>query len=506
MVLNAKASLIAGSRHNLYINGRSRAPASGKYAQSWDPTTGEPWYEFALADVSDVDLAVSAAGGALRNPRWSRLTASERGQLVRRLGQLVGENADALAEIETRDNGKLLRESKAQISVLAEQYSYFGGAADKLEGSTIPVNRRDVLNYTTREPLGIVGIIVPWNSPLYQLSWTLGPALACGNSVVIKPSEHTTASTLALAELVEAAGFPDGVFNVITGYGSEAGYALTRHPDIAKIAFTGSTATGRKVAQNAAIHLAQTNLELGGKSPNCIFADADLDRAINGVIAGIFAAAGQTCVAGSRIYVQASIYDEVIDRLSTKARSIRIGDPTDPQTQLGPLAISAQLTKVEDYVRIGQSEGARLVSGGRRPESEALGRGFFFEPTLFAGARNDMRLVREEIFGPVGAIIPFEDDAQLVELANDNPYGLTAGIWTRDIDRALRFARDIEAGTIWVNTYRAAAYSSPMGGFKASGYGKHYGLESLREYSRLKNVMIDYSGQTQDAFVMRVKG
>lgn len=496
---------ISGSVLSNWIGGRWQEARGKAAAPSYNPSTGRAWYEFPDSGSDDVGEAVTAARRALADPAWARLTQTERADLLRALAELIRGNVDRLARIEVQDNGKLLREMRAQIGILPDQFHYFAGAADKLEGATIPINRRDVLSYTVREPLGVVAIITPWNSPLYQLSWTLGPALAAGNTVVVKPSEHTTASALALAELIDQAGFPPGVFNVVCGFGARAGDALTADPRVAKIAFTGSTATGRKVAHNAAEHFAQCNLELGGKSPNCVFDDADTERALNGVIAGIFAAGGQTCVAGSRIYVQEGIYDRFTEMLVEKTRAIRLGDPMLEATQMGPVAVRSQLDKIHGMVEAGRAAGARLITGGCRPEGK-LKDGWFYEPTLLDQAGHASSLVQDEIFGPVATLTKFREEAELVELANGTAYGLTAGIWTRNIDRALRFAARVEAGTIWVNTYRAASFTTPMGGFKASGYGKHYGLESMREYSRIKSVMIDYSGATQDAFVMNLKG
>lgn len=495
-------STIEGSRQGVWIGGAIVEPSRGLYGQSYDPTTGQPWYEFARGDAADVAAAVTAARNALTS--WRRTTQAERSRLLRRLAELIARDGARLAVLETRDNGKLLKESRAQMSVLPDTYHYYAGSAAAFEGSTIPGNKPDMLNLTVREPLGVVGIIVPWNSPLYQLSWTLAPCLAMGNTVVIKPSEHTSVSTLALAELIEEAGFPAGVVNVVTGLGSEAGAALAQHKDIAKIAFTGSSTTGREIAKAAAANVAQTNLELGGKSPHCIFADADVDRAARAVLGGIFGAAGQSCVAGSRIFVQSAIYDDFVDKLAALSASVRIGNPAD-DVDIGPLALKQQLEKVARYVAYGKDEGARLIAGGRQPPLAEQTGGWYYEPTLFADATNAMRIAREEIFGPVGAIIRFDDESALVGLANDTPYGLAAGVWTKDIDRAFRFARDIEAGTIWVNTYRSPSYATPMGGFKDSGYGKHYGIEALREYSRLKSVILDYSGNTYDTFVMRVR-
>ena len=496
---------IAGQQLPVFIGGEWRAPKSKKYLDSFNPATGEAWYQATDASDADVDDAVVAAARALRDPAWGGITQSARGEMIHRLAELIGEHSDQLAQIETRDNGKLIRETRAQIGYLKDYYRYFAGMADKLQGDTIPLNKPATLNFTLREPLGVVGIIVPWNSPLYMMSCTLAPCLAAGNTVVIKPSEHTSASAIAFCQLIKDAGFPDGVVNVVTGHGVGAGAALTRHHAVAKITFTGGTETGRQVAANAATHIAPCNLELGGKSPHVVFADADIERAVNGVVAGIFAAAGQTCVAGSRCFVHDSIHDEVVARLIKRAEQIVIGNPMDKQTEIGPLALRAQLEKVTQYVEYGNADGAKLVSGGKPPAHPASRGGWYFEPTVFTEVGNDMRIARDEIFGPVAAVIRFNDEAELLRMANDTPYGLTAGLWTRDIDRAMRFVHSVDAGTVWVNTYRSASMMSPAGGFKESGYGKHNGFEAMREYSRLKNVVIDYSGETQDAFVMRMK-
>lgn len=489
----------------VYIGGDWRPARSGQSLPSYDPTTGAPWYRAADAGPEDVDAAVNAARRALADASWRGLTQTGRAALLFALADLIGEHAEELARLETRDNGKLLRETRAQIAYLADYYRYFAGIADKIQGDTIPVNKPQTLNFTLREPLGVVAVVVPWNSPLNTMSVTVAPCLAVGNAVVVKPSEHTSASAVAFAELVARAGFPDGVYNVVTGHGGTAGEALARHPGVDKIAFTGSTRTGRRIAENAAGHLAQANLELGGKSPHVVFDDADLDRAANGIVAGVFAAAGQTCVAGSRCFVHERVHDELVDRLRALTGEVRVGDPMADDTQVGPLALEAQLEKVERYVGYGIEDGAELVAGGSRPDDPSLDGGWYFRPTLFAGVSNDMRIARDEIFGPVAGIIRFGDEGDLIAQANDTDYGLAAGIWTRDIDRAMRFAHAVDAGTVWINTYRSAAMMSPMGGFKDSGYGKHNGFEAIRDYSRLKNVVLDYSGASQDAFVIRLK-
>lgn len=496
---------LVGSRQVLFIGGQFVAPKNGNYIESFDPTTGEPWYEFAEGDAADVDAAVKTAAAAFRDPAWRRMTQTDRGRLVRKLADLVADHADELAAIETRDNGKLIKETRAQMRAMPDSYHYFAGMADKLQGETIPVNKLDMLNFNMREPLGVVGMITPWNSPLMLLTGTLAPCLAIGNAVVIKPSEHATASTLALAELIAEAGFPAGVVNVVTGTGKSAGEALTRHPGVAKYVFTGSTKTGRRIAANAADNLIPCSMELGGKSPHVVFADVDIEHAVNGVVSGVFAAAGQTCVAGSRCFVEASVYDRFVDALVARTERIRVGHPMAEDTDIGPLALSDQLTKVEGYVAAGVREGARIAVGGKRPQAKSLSKGWYYEPTVMVEAGNDMTFMRDELFGPVVGVIPFRSEEEMITLANDTRYGLASGIWTQNIDRAMRFANQIEAGTVWINTYRSSSFMSANGGFKESGYGRRGGFEVMREFSRLKNIIIDYSGAMQDPFVIRLK-
>jgi aldehyde dehydrogenase (NAD+) len=496
---------LEGSRQMLFIDGAFVAPGSGQYIESFDPTTGKPWYEFAEANADDVEAAVRSARAAFENPAWRRMTQTDRGKLVRRLAELVLDHAEELAQIETRDNGKLLKEMRAQMRAMPDSYTYFAGMADKLLGDTIPVNKLDMLNFNLREPIGVVGMITPWNSPLMLLTGTLAPCLALGNTIVVKPSEHTTASTLALAELIVEAGFPAGVVNVVTGTGATAGEALTRHPGIAKFVFTGSTTTGRRIAANAAANLVPCSMELGGKSPHVVFGDIDIEHAVNGVVSGVFAAAGQTCVAGSRCFVEASIYDRFIEALVERTRRVKVGLPTVEDTDIGPLALSAQLSKVEGYVASGVRQGAKIAAGGRRPQSAELAGGWYFEPTVMIDAENGMDFMRDELFGPVVGVIPFSSEEEMIRLANDTRYGLASGIWTRDINRALRFARNVDAGTVWINTYRASSFMSANGGFKESGYGRRGGFDAMEEFSRLKNVVIDYSGAMSDPFVIRLR-
>src|SRR5450830_1848663 len=386
--MKTTVSALEGSRLNLFIDGQFVVPNSATYLDSFDPTTGKSWYQFAEADASDVDRAVASAQRTFNDPQWRNLTPTARGKLLYRL-----------ALLETRDNGKLLREMRAQMSALPDAYTYFAGMADKLQGETIPINKLNQLNYSTREPLGVVGMITPWNSPLMLLTGTLAPCLAIGNTVVIKPSEHASASTLALAELIIEAGFPAGVVNVVSGNGRTTGEALTRHPGIAKYVFTGSTDTGRRIAGNAANNLVPCQMELGGKSPHVVFADVDIDKAVNGVVSGIFAAAGQSCVAGSRCFVEASIYEEFVEALVARTQRISLGHPMEEHTDIGPLALQAQLQKLEGYIANGVQQGAEVAIGGKRPSASNLSEGWYFEPTVMADASNDMPFMRDELFG-----------------------------------------------------------------------------------------------------------
>ena len=448
-----------------------------------------------------MDRAALAAYRAFKSSDWSRLTPSARGRLLVKLADRITEKAADLAIIEVRDNGKLLAEMAGQTLYLAEWYRYFGGLTDKLEGAVIPTDKADVFNYTRREPLGVIGMITPWNSPLLLLAWKLAPALAAGNTVVIKPSEFTSASTLEFAELFHEAGFPPGVVNVVTGFGADVGAAIVDHPLIAKVAFTGSDATGQKIYEAAARRLKPVTLELGGKSPNIVFADANLENAVNGVISGIFAASGQTCIAGSRLLVQRSIHDAFVERVVDVARQARRGDPMDPLTQIGPITTPPQFEKVMHYIDVAREDGAECRLGGA-PDTDLPG-GRFVQPTIFTGVDNNMRIAREEVFGPVLSVIPFDDEAHALHIANDSDFGLAAGVWTDDIARAFRMSERLEAGTVWVNTYRAVSFTSPFGGYKRSGLGRESGMEAVDGYLQTKSVWISLADKVANPFVMR---
>jgi (Z)-2-((N-methylformamido)methylene)-5-hydroxybutyrolactone dehydrogenase len=488
--------------YKMLIGGEWVDARSGKTFESINPYTGRVWATVPEADEEDVDAAVRAARQAFDEGPWGKMTGTERARLMRRLAELIAENAEELAVVESTDNGKLLKEMSGQLGALPDWYYYFAGAADKVQGATIPSDKPNFFVYTRKEPVGVVGAIIPWNSPLLLLTFKLAPALAAGCTFVVKSAEQTPASVLEFGKLFEEAGFPPGVFNVVSGFGIPAGKALVSHPGVDKVAFTGSTQTGISVMKDAADHLAKVTLELGGKSPNIVFDDVDLEAANNGVVSGIFAATGQTCIAGSRLFVQERTHDELVERLSDRAKTIKLGDPLDPETEMGPVAFKEQLEKVEGYVRAGKEEGATLVCGGKRPDSDELEHGYFIEPTIFAQVENGMQIAREEIFGPVLSVIPFKDEEELVRQANDTSYGLAAGVWTKDIQRAHRVAHAIRAGTVWINAYRTLSFNTPFGGYKMSGLGRENGLESVDEYTETKSVWVELSGQSRDPFTI----
>jgi aldehyde dehydrogenase (NAD+) len=485
--------------YKMLVGGEWVDARSGKTFESINPYTGKVWATAPEADEGDVDRAVRAARRAFDEGPWGRMTGTERGRLLRRFADLLAENAERIALVESTDNGKLLREMGGQLKALPEWYYYFAGAADKIQGETIPSDKPNFFVYTRREPVGVVGAILPWNSPLLLLTFKLAPALAAGCTFVMKPAEQTPASTLELGRLFEEAGFPPGVFNVVTG-GAATGRALVRHPGVDKVAFTGSTETGISIMKDAADHLARVTLELGGKSPNIVFDAADPEAAANGVVSGIFAATGQTCIAGSRLFVQEAMHDDLVERLTQKAASIKLGNPLEMETEMGPVAFKEQLDKVMGYIRSGKEEGARVAYGGEVPGAPELQDGYFVEPTILTGVSNDMKVAREEIFGPVLSVIPFRDEEEAIRQANDTRYGLAAGVWTKDLQRAHRVAHALKVGTVWVNSYRTVSFNAPFGGYKMSGIGRENGLEVLKEYTNVKSVWVELSGETRDPF------
>lgn len=496
---------MAGSiRHyQQFIDGRWLDPADGAWMDAVNPYDRSVWARIPRGTRRDADLAVAAARRAFEHGDWPAMTATARGALLRRLGDLIAADAPRLAEFETRDNGKLYAEMHKQLSYLPQWFHYFGGLADKIEGATFPTDKPDMLAYSRHEPLGVVVAITAWNSPLLLTAYKLAPALAAGNTVVLKPSEHASASSLEFARLVEQAGFPPGVVNVVTGLGAEIGDALVRHPDVRKITFTGSEATGRRINEAAASDFKRVTLELGGKSPNIIFDDADLDQAATGAVAAFLAASGQTCVAGSRLLVQNSVYDEVMGKVLSLAGAVRLGDPMAPDTQVGPVATEPQFEKVRRYIEIARAEGAHCALGGEVPARADLARGWFIEPTIFTNVTNDMRIAQEEVFGPVLAVLRFETEEDAVRIANDVRYGLAAGVWTEDMKRAVRVANRVQAGTVWINTYRVVSYMTPFGGYKASGIGRENGAEAIKEFLQVKSVWLSTATTASNPFVIR---
>jgi len=487
-----------------FIDGAYADPAGGEWFDSHDPYRGEVWARIPRGSAEDIDRAVAAARRAMTTGPWATMTPSARAKCMRKLGDLVAANAERLAEIEVRDNGKLMSEMLGQLRYHPEWWYYFAGLADKVEGAVPSIDKPDIFAFTTHEPVGVVGALTAWNSPLLFIAWKCAPALAAGCSVVVKPSEFTSASSLEFAALTREAGIPDGVFNVVAGFGPEAGAALVEHKDVAKITFTGSDATGARIYAAAAKGLKRVSLELGGKSPNIVFADADLDAAAAGAVSGIFAATGQTCVAGSRLLVQNTIRDEFTEKLIAIAKTAKIGDPMLPDTNIGPVTTAPQYQKILDYIAIAKGEGARCLFGGGPAEGPGLTGGQFVLPTIFTDVTNQMRIAQEEVFGPVLSIIGFEDEAEAVEIGNDVIYGLAAGVWTKDIARAIRMSRALKAGTVWVNTYRAISYMMPFGGVKNSGIGRESGIEAIHEYLETKSVWISISDAPPgNPFVMR---
>ena len=491
-----------GKTYDLFIgNALARSDNQERFA-AINPYTREEWAQVPQASAEQVAAAVAAARHAYETV-WGKTSGLARAKLLNRLADLLEADAERMAVLETTDNGKVIRETQGQMIFCARAYRFFAGCADKIFGDTIPLDQRDVFDFTRREPLGVAVLITAWNSPMGLLCNKLAPALAAGNCVVVKPSEHASVTTLEFAELVREAGFPPGVFNVVTG-DHRTGQALLASGRVDRISFTGSPNVGRQIAAEAGRALIPVTLELGGKSPNIIFDDADLDRAVVGALAGIFGATGQTCIAGSRLLVQRAVYDEVAQRLVERARQIRLGDPLDKATEMGTVANEPQFARILKCIDAAEKDGARLATGGRPARGEGLGNGFFIEPTIFTQVDNAMSIAREEVFGPVLSIIPFDTEEEAIAIANDSRYGLAAGIWTTNLSRAMRTSRAIEAGTVWVNTYRASSAMAPFGGYKESGFGKERGVAALEEFLQTKNVMIDFSNEERDPFALKL--
>jgi aldehyde dehydrogenase (NAD+) len=487
-----------------FIDGQYVDPVSQQWLESMDPYRGETWAMIPKGCEADADRAVNAASRALTEGPWASMKGGERARLMIKLADLVEKNADHLAEIEVKDNGKLLAEMKGQVMYHPNWWRYFAGLADKIEGRMVPIDKPDHFAFTRREPIGVVAAITAWNSPLLFVAWKCAAALAAGCTVVVKPSEYASASTLEFAALTKEAGFPDGVFNVVTGLGHEVGSALVDHPDVAKITFTGSDTTGALIYSQAAKSLKRVSLELGGKSPNIVFDDCDVTAAASGAISGIFAATGQTCIAGSRLLVQNSIKEAFTERILALGASAKKGDPMSPDTNIGPVTTTPQFNKILDYIAIAKAEGATCILGGGPATDPALLGGQFIEPTIFTNVTPGMRIAREEVFGPVLSIIGFDDEKDAIRIANDTIYGLAAGIWTQNMGRAFRVSQAIKAGTVWVNTYRAVSYMMPFGGMKHSGIGRESGIEALDEYLETKSTWISYSENVStNPFILR---
>jgi aldehyde dehydrogenase (NAD+) len=490
-------------KHKMFIGGEWVEPASGEYLESFNPFTGKPWALIPRGKAEDAKRAVAAAKRAFSSGDWPKMTATQRGALLRKLGDLIAANAERLAQLEVRDNGKLIAEMLAQLRYIPQWYYYFGGLADKIQGSVIPSDKADMFNYTRYEPIGPCVLITAWNSPLLLLAYKLAPCLAAGNTAILKPSEFTSASSLEFAKLVQEAGFPPGVFNVATGLGTEIGEALVTHPDVAKVAFTGGSVTGSHVYQTAAKDLKRVTLELGGKSPNIVFEDAVIEDAVKGAVSGIFAATGQTCVAGSRLLLHEKIYEPFMDKLLALAKTARMGDPSKMETQVGPVTTRPQYEKVLRYIDIGKDGGATCVLGGHAAQRPECGEGWFVEPTIFTGVKNSMRIAQEEVFGPVLSVIKFKDDEEAINIGNDVVFGLAAGVWTQNVRRAIKVTERLQAGTVWVNTYRAVSFMSPFGGYKRSGLGRENGQDAIKEYLQVKSVWISTAADVPNPFVMR---
>ena len=474
--------------YSMLIDGDWVQASNGKTFDSFNPATGEVWSKVPEATEEDVNRAVEAAEKAL-DGEWGDMTPTQRGKCLHRLGDLLAENSEHLGRIETTDTGKMFKETAWQSTYIAEFLHFFAGAADKIHGDTLPIDKPDMFVFTDREPIGVVAAVIPWNSQMFLSATKIGPALAAGNTIVLKASEHASAPLLEFGKLVEQAGIPNGVVNIITGHGEPCGRALTSHPSVAKVAFTGGPESARHIIRNSAHNFAEVSLELGGKSPFIVFDDANLESAVNGSVAGIFAATGQSCVAGSRLYLHEDIADKFLEKMVAIASKIKIGDPQEDETEMGPLCTQGQLDHIQEQVSLAQNEGGKLLAGGKRPDMDGL----YFEPTIIDCPRQDMTIVDTELFGPVLSVQRFKTEEEAVALANDTKHGLAAGIFTRDSARSVRMAKKVKAGIVWVNTYRVISPIAEFGGMKTSGYGRESGLQALYDYTRPKTVWMNLS-------------
>ena len=490
------------TRYQMYINGEWVDAENGATFTSVNPATGQTWAEVPEASEADINRAVEAAHHAFSEGAWATMTPTARGKMLRRLAEVLAEHSEPLGRCETVDTGKLFKETRWQANYISDFFQYYAGLADKVTGETLPIDKPDMMTMTVREPLGVVAAVVPWNSQLFLVAVKIGPALAAGNTVVLKASEHASAPMLEFAKVFEEAGFPPGVFNVVTGHGEPCGRALTSHPLVDRVSFTGGPETARHVIRNSAENFAEVSLELGGKSPVMVFEDADLESAVNGVLLSIFSASGQSCVAGSRLLLQESIREEILSRVVEKAAQIRIGDPLDDNSQMGPLATEAQLSNIQSTLADATANGADLRYGGNTPPG--LETGWYIEPTIVDCPHQDISIVRNELFGPVVSALGFKDETEALMLANDTNFGLASGVFTRDVGRALRVSKAIRAGIVWVNTYRVVSPIAPFGGYKDSGYGRESGMEAIYDYTRPKTVWLNTSSAPiADPFVMR---
>jgi len=487
--------------YKLYINGKFVDSVSNKTFESIDPTTEEPWAKIAEAQSADVNNAVESAYNAFHG-EWSSMLPGQRGQFLRAIGDQLKENAELLGKIETRDTGKMFKETKFQANYIAEFYYYYAGLTDKIEGSTLPIDKPEMQVFTTREPVGVVAAVIPWNSQQLLSAIKLAPALAMGNTIIVKASEAAPTPLLELAKLIDKVGLPNGVVNIITGFADNCSKILTSHPKINRIAFTGGMHTAKHIVRNSAENLSQVTLELGGKSPVAVFNDAKIDNALNGVTASIFGASGQSCIAGSRLYLQEGIYSEFLNKISNKAKNIKIGPPMNEETQMGPLATLNQLKNIQEKIKQTIQQGGKLITGGEKPKE--INQGWYFKPTIIECDHHNLPVAENELFGPVLSVMKFSNEKEVIKLMNDNSYGLAAGIFTENNGVALRVSKAVRAGIVFVNTYRLISPIAPFGGFKNSGFGRESGMEAIKDYSNIKTTWINTSTEPMgDPFIIR---